>query len=268
MDTGQLRAPESARESDQHQSCVSKAEQVLAPGGDDPADVCREKRGLSVLRGADGAADTLERLAHDKVAGRGGRVGEARGLMRLGDRSETAGDGARRQCGGAVRNVEGNGLRCRGKRWQLVIAAPGLEVAPVISVSLQCGGGLGCGNEGLGLLDQFLKAGGFRDKRIYMEVAWGISFPKNTVVRSSEGSELRIRNVISERLDRAILRRSSRWRKLDCVGGDGSGRRQAATARICGYIMADHGASSVRRYQDLPLSRSFATVPICREHFL
>ena len=158
IDTGQFRSPEAARESDQHQSCVSKAEQVLAPGSDDPPDVCREKRSLSVLRGADGAADTLERLAHDKMAGRGGRVGEARGLVGFGDRSETAGDGARRQCGGAVGDVEGNGLRCRGERRQLMFAAPGLEVAPVISVCLECGGSLGCGNEGLRLLDQFLDA--------------------------------------------------------------------------------------------------------------
>ena len=50
--TCQLRPAKSARESDQHQSCVSKAEQVLAPGSDDPPDVSREKRGLSVLRGA------------------------------------------------------------------------------------------------------------------------------------------------------------------------------------------------------------------------
>jgi hypothetical protein len=40
MDTGQLRTPESSRESGQNQSCVSKAKKVLTPGGDDPADVC------------------------------------------------------------------------------------------------------------------------------------------------------------------------------------------------------------------------------------
>jgi hypothetical protein len=40
MDTGQLRAVESSRESGQNQSCVSKAQKVLTPGGDDPADVC------------------------------------------------------------------------------------------------------------------------------------------------------------------------------------------------------------------------------------
>ena len=176
MDTGQLRAPKSARESDQHQSCVSKAEKVLTPGGDDPADVCREKRGLSVLRGADGAADALEGFADDEVAGRGRRVGEARGLVRLGDRGETAGDGARRQCGGAVGDVEGNGLRRRGESCQLVLAAPGLEVAPVISVSLESGGGLGRGNEGLRLLDEFLKAVGFRDKSIGRRLHGGFPF--------------------------------------------------------------------------------------------
>ena len=74
MDTGQLRAAKSARESDQDQCCVPKSQQVLAPGGDDPADVCREERGLSVLRGADGAADSFECFADNEVAGRGRRV--------------------------------------------------------------------------------------------------------------------------------------------------------------------------------------------------
>ena len=46
-----------------------------------------------------------------------------------------------------IRDVEGNGLRCRGERRQLMSAAPGLEVAPVVSVSLECCRGLGCGNE-------------------------------------------------------------------------------------------------------------------------
>jgi hypothetical protein len=67
MDTRQLRPPESTRESDQHESYVSKAEQVLPPGGNDPADVGREKRGLSVLRDADGAADSFEGLANNKM---------------------------------------------------------------------------------------------------------------------------------------------------------------------------------------------------------
>ncbi len=172
MDTCQLRPAKSARETGQNQSCVSKAQEVLAPRGDDPADVCGKERGLSVLRGADGAADSFESFADNKVAGRGRRVAEARGLMRLGDRSQPAGDRARRQCGGTVGDVQGNRLRRRGENCQLVLAAPGLEVAPVISVSLECGGGLGCGDEGLGLLDQFFKAGCFRDKRIYMRLHW------------------------------------------------------------------------------------------------
>ena len=85
MDTCQLRAAESARESDENQSCVSEAQQIIAPGGNNSADVCREERGFSVLRGADGAADTLEGFADDEVTGRGRRVAEACGLMRLGN---------------------------------------------------------------------------------------------------------------------------------------------------------------------------------------
>jgi hypothetical protein len=86
IDGGQLRAPKSSRKSGQHQCGVSNPEKVSAPGGDDPADVRCEERGLSVLCGADGAPYALERLSHDKMAGRSRRVGEARGLMRLGDR--------------------------------------------------------------------------------------------------------------------------------------------------------------------------------------
>lgn len=170
MDTGELRAPESARESHQDKCGVPKTHQVLAPGSDDPADVCREERGFSVLRGADGATNSFEGFADDEVAGRGGRVGEARGLVRLGDRRQPAGNGARRQCGCAVRDVEGNGLRRRGKRRQLKITAPGLEVAPVVSVSLHRGWGLGRGNEGFRLLDQFFKAGGFSGKGMHMRL--------------------------------------------------------------------------------------------------
>jgi len=85
MDTCQLRPARSARESNQNQSCVSKAEKVLAPGGNDPADVCRNERGFSVLRGADGAADSFESLADDEVAGRGRRTRKACCLVRLGD---------------------------------------------------------------------------------------------------------------------------------------------------------------------------------------
>lgn len=84
IDGGQLRAPKSSRKSGQHQCGVSNPEKVSAPGGDDPADVW--ERGLSVLCGADGAPYALERLSHDKMAGRSRRVGEARGLIRLGDR--------------------------------------------------------------------------------------------------------------------------------------------------------------------------------------
>jgi hypothetical protein len=68
MDTRQLRPPESSRESYQNQSCVSEAQHVLTPGGDDPADVFREKRGFSMLRGTDGAPDSLESFAHNEVA--------------------------------------------------------------------------------------------------------------------------------------------------------------------------------------------------------
>jgi hypothetical protein len=53
--------------------------------------------------------------------------------MRLGNRGEPAGDGARCQCGSAVRYVEGNGLGRRGEGRQPVITAPGLEIAPVVS---------------------------------------------------------------------------------------------------------------------------------------
>jgi hypothetical protein len=49
-----------------------------------------------------------------------------------------------------------------------VITAPGLEVAPVISVSLESGWGFGCGDEGLRLLDQFFKAGCLRGKKMNM----------------------------------------------------------------------------------------------------
>jgi hypothetical protein len=95
-----------------------------------------------VLRGADGAADTFERLAYDKMAGRGRRVAEARGLMRLGNRRKPAGDGARWQAGGTVRNVEGNGLWRRGKRMRLMVTAPRLEDAPVVSEALSVAGAL------------------------------------------------------------------------------------------------------------------------------
>ncbi len=76
MDAGKFRAAESSRESDQDKCGVPNAEQILTPGSDDPAGVCREERGLSVLRGAYGAADALEGFTDDKVAGRGRRVGE------------------------------------------------------------------------------------------------------------------------------------------------------------------------------------------------
>jgi len=72
------------------------------PGGDDPADVCREKRGFSVLRGADRAADTFEGLTDYEMAGRGMRVAEAGGLMRFRDRRKPTGDGARCQGGGGL----------------------------------------------------------------------------------------------------------------------------------------------------------------------
>jgi hypothetical protein len=36
--------------------------------------------------------------------------------VRLGDRGEAAGDGARGQCGGPVGDVEGHGLGRRGER--------------------------------------------------------------------------------------------------------------------------------------------------------
>ena len=131
-----------------------------------------------MLRSADRAPDSFEGLADHEVAGRGRRIRKACGLVRLGDRGETAGDGARRQSGGAVGNVEGNCLGRRGKRRQLTSTAPGLEVAPIVSVSLQCGGGFGRGDEGLRLLDQFFKAGCFRNllkfaatRRIY----WGFA---------------------------------------------------------------------------------------------
>ena len=70
-----------------------------------------------------------------------------------------------------------------------MLAAPGLEVAPVISVSLQCGGGLGCGNEGLRLLDQFFKAGGFRDKSAGVRLHGGFPFKKTQVCGVPRGSE-------------------------------------------------------------------------------
>ena len=100
MDAGEFRAAESARESNQDQCCVPESQQVLAPGGDDPADVCREKRGLSMLRGADGAADTLEGLTYDKVAGRGRRVGEARRLGRADEAQPVEMKRSRWRCSG------------------------------------------------------------------------------------------------------------------------------------------------------------------------
>ena len=57
-----------------------------------------------------------------------------------------------------------------------MLAAPELKVAPVVSVGFQCGGGLGCGNEGPRLLDEFFEAGGFRAKRINMGLHGGFPF--------------------------------------------------------------------------------------------
>lgn len=57
-----------------------------------------------MLRSTNGSADTFEGLADDEVAGRGRRVGVARGLVRLGNRSEPASYGARCQGGGTVRD--------------------------------------------------------------------------------------------------------------------------------------------------------------------
>ena len=92
IDAGQLRPAKSSRKSDQDKCGVPKAEKVFTAGGDNPADVRRKERGLSVLRGADGAPDSLEGFADDEVAGRGRRVGEACGLMRFGNRGKPAAD--------------------------------------------------------------------------------------------------------------------------------------------------------------------------------
>jgi hypothetical protein len=62
-----------------------------------------------------------------------------------------------------------------------MITAPGLEVAPVVSVSLESCGSLGCGNEDLGLLNEFLKAGGFRDKSTGRRLHGGFPFKKTQV---------------------------------------------------------------------------------------
>jgi hypothetical protein len=68
-------------------------------------------------------------------------------------------------------------------------AAPGLEVTPVISVSLERGGSLGCSNEGLGLLDQFFEAGWIRDKSIGVRLHGGFPFKKTQVCVVPRGSE-------------------------------------------------------------------------------
>jgi hypothetical protein len=57
-----------------------------------------------------------------------------------------------------------------------MITAPGLEVAPIISICPESSGRLGCGNEGLRLLDEFLKAGGFRDKSTGRRLYGGFPF--------------------------------------------------------------------------------------------
>lgn len=46
MDAGEFRVPESTCKSDHDKYGVPKAEKVLAPCGDDPADVCRGQRSL------------------------------------------------------------------------------------------------------------------------------------------------------------------------------------------------------------------------------
>ena len=94
MDTRQLRAAKSARESSQNDCGVTESDHVLAPGGDDSADVRPEKRVLSALRGADRSPDSFESLAADEVAGRGRRIRKDCCLVCLGDRGETAPDSA------------------------------------------------------------------------------------------------------------------------------------------------------------------------------
>ena len=70
IDAGQLRPSKTAREANERNCAIPETQKVLAPRGDDFANVGRKKRDLSVLRGAEGAANTFESLADDKVMGR------------------------------------------------------------------------------------------------------------------------------------------------------------------------------------------------------
>ena len=59
MDTGQLRVPKSARESDKNECGVSDSYKVVAPGGDNPPDVCGES-GFAVQADANAAQNVVE----------------------------------------------------------------------------------------------------------------------------------------------------------------------------------------------------------------
>jgi hypothetical protein len=83
-----------------------------------------------------------------------------------------------------VRDVQRHRLGCRRGRRQLVRAAPGLEVAPVIAVRLESGRRLGRGYKVLRLPDQFLKAGGVTSEYLWACMSGFLSIDR--VVRDSE----------------------------------------------------------------------------------
>ena len=66
-----------------------------ATRGNDPANVGGYERGLTLLGGADRAAEALEGLAHDELMARRGRDFKTGSRVSLGDRGQPAGDGGR-----------------------------------------------------------------------------------------------------------------------------------------------------------------------------
>ena len=107
-----------------------------------------------------------------------------------------------------------------------MITAPGLEVAPVVSVSLQCGGGLGCGNEGLRFLDQLLDAWHLRGQRACTR-RHGLPF----------GREAHVGHIPGDRNRRVGMVRSMRRgqaTRLERSGKMGSGgKADADRSRAC-----------------------------------
>lgn len=112
-----------------------------------------------------------------------GEVCVARDQVRLCNPGKSVGAGARRQSRDPVDDVEGNGLGRGGKRGQLVLAALGLEVARVVSGSIECSGSL----SRLRILDQWFRFGGKSSGRRFQ---WEISFQQAMDARSRGQNEL------------------------------------------------------------------------------